>query len=452
MEYKSLSGRQNIKTVGLTKYTQYKDCKGFKNANNTTFVVKNLISDANYEVNNVTLYFNKLTYTFTDMLNKSNGEITRSFSSSEQEISNNFKSSTVKNVGTIDPLINNGLLNDTKFLTLDCETYLVNKVQKLLSVAFFDGKSSKFYFITNFKNEFELIKALLFDLLNYSGHNIYIHNGIRFDLVFLFKHFIKVAKENNLHVDVIYKDGELLNVSVIDSRDKKNVKIIQFKDSLKLLLGSLNKLAKTFGLEGGPNTATGKWVFPFDFAQISNFNYTGPMPDYKYYAFNGKSLLSKDDYNNLVKSYSPSGRTWNFVNELKAYNIQDCVVLYNIMSKFDQLIRSTFNFNFHNNPTLSSLAFSLYRYGYIPEQLKYMHEVGKQKYPKSLIDSLNEKYDLFVRQSYFGGHVDSYIPYFANTSQTKGVGGGAHKQLYHYDVVSLYPYVMKQFKLPYKIT
>ena len=95
-----------------------------------------------------------------------------------------------------------------------------------MSVAFFDGKSSKFYFIGNFKSEFELIKALLFDLLEYSGHNIYIHNGIRFDLVFLFKHFIKVAKDNNLHVDVIYKDGELLNVSVIDSRDKKNVKII----------------------------------------------------------------------------------------------------------------------------------------------------------------------------------------------------------------------------------
>ena len=130
VDYKSLSNKVAVKHVGLTKYTQYKDCKGFKNANNTTFVVKNLISDANYEVNNVTLYFNKLTYTFTDMLNKSNGEITRSFSSSEQEISNKFKSSTVKNVGTIDPLINNGMQNDTKFLTLDCETYLVNKVQK----------------------------------------------------------------------------------------------------------------------------------------------------------------------------------------------------------------------------------------------------------------------------------------------------------------------------------
>ena len=129
-DYKSLSDKVSVKTVGITKYTYYKDCKGFKNANNTTFVVNNIHSDENIEINNVTLYFNKLIYTFTDKLNKVTGEVVRSFSSSKQEISNNFKSSTVKNVGTIDPLINNGMQNDTKFLTLDCETYLVNKVQK----------------------------------------------------------------------------------------------------------------------------------------------------------------------------------------------------------------------------------------------------------------------------------------------------------------------------------
>lgn len=31
-------------------------------------------------------------------------------------------------------------------------------------------------------------------------------------------------------------------------------------------------------------------------------------------------------------------------------------------------------------------------------------------------------------------------------------GGGGASQLFHYDVVSLYPYIMKQYKLPYKIT
>ena len=44
--------------------------------------------------------------------------------------------------------------------------------------------------------------------------------------------------------------------------------------------------------------------------------------------------------------------------------------------------------------------------------------------------------------------MDSYIPYF-NVSQNNT--GSATQVLYHYDVVSLYPYVMKSFKLPYKI-
>lgn len=58
--------------------------------------------------------------------------------------------------------------------------------------------------------------------------------------------------------------------------------------------------------------------------------------------------------------------------------------------------------------------------------------------------------NVFVRNSYFGGHVDSYIPYF-NNHLSLYKGGGA-SQLYHYDVVSLYPYIMKQYKLPYKIS
>ena len=122
------------------------------------------------------------------------------------------------------------------------------------------SQKSKFYFIGNYKGggsaaaEFELIRDLLLDLLNYNNFNIYIHNGIRFDLVFLFKHFIKVAKESKFNVDVVYKDGEILNLSI---RNKKN--IIQFKDSLKLLLSSLSNLAKNFGLSG-PDA--GKGVFP----------------------------------------------------------------------------------------------------------------------------------------------------------------------------------------------
>lgn len=214
------------------------------------------------------------------------------------------------------------------------------------------------------------------------------------DLIFLFKHFIKVAKKSNLLIEVIYKDGKLLNLSIIDNKDKKNLKMIHFKDSLKLLLGSLSKLAKNFGL------SEGKGSFPFDFTKPSNFSYNGVTPDYKYYAFNGKPLISREEYNNLFNN------NWNFINELKIYNIQDCVVLYNILTKFDLLIREKFNFNMHNNPTLSSLAFSIYRYKYIPENLKFEIKIGRQKHIRSLIDSLDQAYDIFVRNSYFSGHVN----------------------------------------------
>lgn len=42
-----------------------------------------------------------------------------------------------------------------------------------------------------------------------------------------------------------------------------------------------------------------------------------------------------------------------------------------------------------------------------------------------------------IRQGYFGGATDSYIP-----------SGGKAKNIYTYDVNSLYPYAMKSFPMP----
>lgn len=281
-----------------------------------------------------------------------------------------------------------------------------------MSVTIFDGLISKFYFIKDYESELYLVKILLLSLLKYSGYNIYIHNGIRFNLIFLFKHFIKVAKESKLLIEVIYKNGELLNVSIIDNKDKKNLKMIHFKDSLNLLLGSLSKLAKSFGIEEG------KGCFPFDLAKPSNFSYKGVTLDYKYYAFNGKILISREAQFRLIKV------NWLFREELKIYNIQDCVVLYNILTKFNLLIRDKYNFNMHNNPTLSSLAFSIYIYKYIPAKLKFDVKIGKQIQFKSLINSLDQAYDIFVRNSYFRVHVELYIPCFNNQLSLYKSGGG----------------------------
>jgi uncharacterized protein (UPF0335 family) len=84
---------------------------------------------------------------------------------------------------------------------------------------------------------------------------------------------------------------------------------------------------------------------------------------------------------------------------------------------------------------------------YIPTSLLTTEKINKggKVYDilSSQIDSLNPKFDSYIRTGYFGGHVDSYIPYFESTP-TEPI-------IYQYDVVSLYPYIMKTFNMPYRI-
>lgn len=53
-------------------------------------MVKNIHSDESIEINNVTVYINtsghKHSYNFIDKFNKLNGEVTRSFTSSNQDV------------------------------------------------------------------------------------------------------------------------------------------------------------------------------------------------------------------------------------------------------------------------------------------------------------------------------------------------------------------------------
>src|SRR5580693_2235467 len=94
----------------------------------------------------------------------------------------------------------------------------------------------------------------------------------------------------------------------------------------------------------------------------------------------------------------------------------DCISLYQIIIKFNELIFEQFNINIHRYPTLSSLAFAIYRTLFL--------EIDT-------IPQLSGQVAKDIRQSYTGGAVDMYIPF--NNEDTK---------VYAYDVNSLYPSVM----------
>jgi hypothetical protein len=184
--------------------------------------------------------------------------------------------------------------------------------------------------------------------------------------------------------------------------------VIHFRDSQQLLINSLKNLAICFGVE------TQKSLFPYTFVNENNLNYIGNVPDLKYF-----DKVSKKDYNKYFEQYF---NNWNLKEETEKYNIIDCVSLYEIIIKFNNMIFDLFKINIHKYPTLSSLAFAIFR----------THFLKKDEIPQ-----LSGQIAKDIRQSYTGGAIDMYIP--TNEENTK---------IYAYDVNSLYPAQMENNFMP----
>nr|UZS78044.1 DNA polymerase [Lentinula edodes]UZS78144.1 DNA polymerase [Lentinula edodes] len=104
------------------------------------------------------------------------------------------------------------------------------------------------------------------------------------------------------------------------------------------------------------------------------------------------------------------------------YCVMDCISLYEILIKFNNLIFDKFNININNKPTLPSLSFSNFRYNYLE---------------KDQIAQISGKIKNDIKISYTGGTTDMYIPF-----------NEENINLYVYVVNSLYPFVMKEFEYP----
>lgn len=142
----------------------------------------------------------------------------------------------------------------------------------------------------------------------------------------------------------------------------------------------------------------------------NNLNYIGPTPDIT--LFNG---ISNEEFEGL-RSF-----TWNLRNEVIRYCEIDCISLHQIIFKFNELIYGLFNINIHRYPTLSSLAFAIFR-------SKFM--------PINVIAQLSGQIAKDIRKSYTGGACDKYIP------------TNKEELIYAYDVNSLYPSIMRDCDMP----
>ncbi len=300
-------------------------------------------------------------------------------------------------------------LKNSKIITMDFETF-VNQQKKDVPylVSWFDGVKSRSYFLTDFKSPHEMTATAIKDLMTtkYKGFKIYLHNFGKFDSVFL----IDVLSDLGFCKPVI-NHGRYISLNLtFKSKDTLKPKFysIEFRDSLQLLLAGLRKLAIAFNVDK-------KGIFPYKFVTSNNLNYIGAVPAFEYF-----NDITHEEYIAYCKNFN---NNWSLKDESIRYCINDCVCLYQILIKFNQLIYKNFKVNINRYPTLSSLSYGIFKTIFLK--------------PSYFISQISGKVRDNIKMGYTGGATDMYIP-----------SNNKDELIYCYDINSLYPSVMKNCDMP----
>lgn len=298
--------------------------------------------------------------------------------------------------------IKKDIMYSNNFITMDLETRNLNGILNPICVSIYDGKIKSSFFISDYLNTDQMLKVAIESIMKqqYKGYIVYLHNFSYFDGVFL----MKILSSLNVNIKPIIREGRLIDVRVKYNNNKST---LYFRDSYLLLPDSLEKLATAFKVEN-------KGLFPYKFVDINELNYIGSVPDIKY--FKEISIESYNQYLNTIKNKNE----WNLRLELIKYCEQDVVTLYKVIENVSTEIFQLSRLNIHKYPTISSLAFAIFRSNFMAKSVK--------------IPLIYNQMFTDIKNSYTGGSVDVFKP--------------SGEDIYSYDVNSLYPYIMKKFKMP----
>jgi hypothetical protein len=288
-----------------------------------------------------------------------------------------------------------------KYITMDLETKEIDNKLVPYCVSIYDGEISKSFYLLDYKDSDSMLESAIKYLMKrkFDNYKIYIHNWSYFDGVFL----LRILSNLSDKIQIKKRDGRLIDVKFTFDNNYN----LYFRDSYLLLPCSLRKLSSFFKVEN-------KGIFPYRFVNNKNIelDYIGKFPHFRF--FESKDILSnRNEYLNYKNEFKD--KLWNFREESIKYCEQDCISLYQVIREFSRNIFILYTIDSHKYPTLSSLAFGIYRSNFL-----------KDEYKIPLIQG--PIYD-FIKQSYFGGKVDVFKPYGEN--------------VHGYDVNSLYPYSMK---------
>jgi hypothetical protein len=291
---------------------------------------------------------------------------------------------------------------------MDLETRNIDNIMHVYSASIYDGKIIKSFYLGDFECSDTLIKEAIKYILQrkYNGYRVYIHNFSKFDAAFMLR--IIASMDECIIKRCLKRDSKIIDIKLNYNLEGKRKYSIYFRDSLLLLPAKLSKLGDNFSVD------VKKSIFPYNFVNNINIklDYEGEIPSFEYF-----DKVELEDYENYCKKFKND--PWSLRDETVKYCENDVISLYLIIKEFQKRIFRLFEADINKYPTLSSLAFSIYR-------IKYLKEYR--------IPTITGELYKNIKKSYTGGSVDVYRPVGEN--------------IYRYDVNSLYPSVMSEFPSP----
>lgn len=231
------------------------------------------------------------------------------------------------------------------------------------------------------------------NILNTIKKNIifFVHN-IEFDGRLILD---SLSISNEYIINSNIKNNNIYSITII-----KNKKEIFIKCSYKLFPIQLKKIAEDLKLEN-------KMVFPYKFVNKNNLYYIGKVPNKEY--FNNEDEYIK--FTNLNNSFN-----------MKEYSIKYCEndvkITIQFLNLFSKLLKK-YNINLLNKKNLSISSLSL--------------NIFKNNYNIKNISLKTNKYDSYIRKSFFGGRCEI----FSNLNNDD-------LYTYHFDFSGMYGLCMKE--------
>lgn len=226
----------------------------------------------------------------------------------------------------------------------------------------------------------------------------YICNMGKFDSLFIMKNLSVYNQyiENPYTFESVNRDSDSIKLVVKRTIDNK-VKRVVSHDSFAMLAYSLVYLCKAF------DTDCQKSLFPYDLVTTKTLFYRGKIPSISYY-----NDTSHDDYKVLYTD------NWDLKAETIKYLSNDLISLYEVLVEFSRELHGMFGLHMLDPLTISGLAMKLYLMKYYNKNNNPLPIIGDS----TMFEN--------TKKSYYGGRVEVFHPY--------------GKNLYYYDVNSLYPY------------